>query len=109
MVTVALFVLSSSLTSLPNPWVIRLEFSCIQATFEFDLFAVFTCCVLRSVFVTFWSACPKNDLMTEGTLALVELLQDRKTWIPAYDDDDDFCLRFKWSRPAKLSPQVVQP
>ena len=42
--------------------------------------------------------------MTDGTFALVELLQDQKTWLPAYDDDD-FCLRFKWSRPAKLSPQ----
>ncbi|KAF5737214.1 neutral ceramidase [Tripterygium wilfordii] len=56
------------------------------------------------VSVTFWSACPRNDLMTEGTFALVELLEDQKTWAPAYDDDD-FCLRFKWSRPAKLSPQ----
>lgn len=56
------------------------------------------------VAVTFWSACPRNDLMTEGTFALVELLQGQKTWIPAYDDDD-FCLKFKWSRPAKLSPQ----
>ncbi|KAK6245000.1 hypothetical protein QUC31_011409 [Theobroma cacao] len=56
------------------------------------------------VSVTFWSACPRNDLMTEGTFALVQYLQDHKTWIPAYDDDD-FCLRFKWSRPAKLSPQ----
>ncbi|KAK8483536.1 hypothetical protein V6N13_024619 [Hibiscus sabdariffa] len=55
------------------------------------------------VSVTFWSACPRNDLMTEGTFSLVELLQDQNTWIPAYDDDD-FCLRFKWSRPAKLSP-----
>ncbi|PON36923.1 Neutral/alkaline nonlysosomal ceramidase [Parasponia andersonii] len=54
--------------------------------------------------VTFWSACPRNDLMTEGTFALVELLQDHKTWIPAYDDDD-FCLRFKWLRLKKLSPQ----
>lgn len=42
--------------------------------------------------------------MTEGTFALVELLQDQKRWIPAYDDDD-FCLRFKWFRPAKLSAQ----
>ncbi|KAJ7961308.1 neutral ceramidase-like [Quillaja saponaria] len=54
--------------------------------------------------VTFWSACPRNDLMTEGTFALVEILQDHKTWVPVYDDDD-FCLRFKWSRPAKLSPR----
>ncbi|XVF55141.1 hypothetical protein PTKIN_Ptkin06aG0012500 [Pterospermum kingtungense] len=56
------------------------------------------------VSATFWSACPRNDLMTGGTFALVELLQDQKTWISAYDDDD-FCLRFKWSRPATLSPQ----
>ncbi|KAI3419241.1 Neutral ceramidase [Psidium guajava] len=54
--------------------------------------------------VTFWSASPRNDLMTEGTFALVEFLQDRNTWIPAYDDDD-FCLKFIWSRPAKLSPR----
>lgn len=53
--------------------------------------------------VTFWSACPRNDLMTEGTFALVEFLQDQKAWVPAYDDDD-FCLKFIWSRPAKLSP-----
>ncbi|CAL1361236.1 unnamed protein product [Linum trigynum] len=54
------------------------------------------------VSVVFWSACPRNDLMTEGTFALVEILQGTDTWIPAYDDDD-FCLRFIWSRPAKLS------
>ncbi|XP_044499421.1 neutral ceramidase 2 isoform X2 [Mangifera indica] len=56
------------------------------------------------VTVTIWSACPRNDLMTEGTFALVEILQNEKTWVPAYDDDD-FCLRFKWSRPTKLSSQ----
>ncbi|KAF3779300.1 Neutral ceramidase, partial [Nymphaea thermarum] len=54
------------------------------------------------VAVSFWSACPRNDLMTEGTFSLVEVLDDTKTWIPAYDDDD-FCLRFQWSRPARLS------
>lgn len=58
----------------------------------------------NTISVTFWSACPRNDLMTEGTFALVELLQDQKTWIPAFDDDD-FCLKFKWSRPVKLSPE----
>ncbi|KAF5470478.1 hypothetical protein F2P56_010991 [Juglans regia] len=52
--------------------------------------------------VTFWSACPRNDLMTEGTFVLVEILRGKDTWVPAYDDDD-FCLRFKWSRPSKLS------
>jgi len=55
------------------------------------------------VTVTFWSACPRNDLLTEATFAVVEILQDQKTWAPAYDDDD-FCLRFKWSRPEMLSP-----
>ncbi|KAK7299873.1 hypothetical protein RJT34_10701 [Clitoria ternatea] len=54
------------------------------------------------VSATFWSACPRNDLMTEGTFSLVEFLQGKDTWVPAYDDDD-FCLRFKWSRPFKLS------
>lgn len=56
------------------------------------------------VAATFWSACPRNDLMTEGTFSLVEILQGTDTWVPAYDDDD-FCLRFKWSRPWKLSPR----
>lgn len=55
-----------------------------------------------TVKVVFWSACPRNDLMTEGTYALVEILQGKETWVPAYDDDD-FCLKFMWSRPAKLS------
>ncbi|KAB2080868.1 hypothetical protein ES319_A05G095100v1 [Gossypium barbadense] len=57
-----------------------------------------------TVTVVFWSACPRNDLLTEGTFALVEMLQGKDTWIPMYDDDD-FCLRFKWSRPSKLSPR----
>ncbi|MBA0552588.1 hypothetical protein Golob_023387 [Gossypium lobatum] len=57
-----------------------------------------------TVTVVFWSACPRNDLMTEGTFALVEILQGKDTWVPTYDDDD-FCLRFKWSRPSKLSPR----
>ncbi|WOG89122.1 hypothetical protein DCAR_0208358 [Daucus carota subsp. sativus] len=54
------------------------------------------------VTVTFYSACPRNDLMTEGTFALVEILRGKDSWVPVYDDDD-FCLRFKWSRPSKLS------
>lgn len=58
------------------------------------------------VSVVFWSACPRNDLMTEGTFALVEALQGKDTWVPSYDDDD-FCLRFKWSRPSKLSPRSM--
>ena len=56
------------------------------------------------VTVSFRSACPRNDLMTEGTFALVEILQGNDIWVPAYDDDD-FCLRFKWSRPSKFSPR----
>ncbi|CAI9777933.1 unnamed protein product [Fraxinus pennsylvanica] len=43
---------------------------------------------------TFWSANPRYDLLTEGTFAVVEMLQGGK-WVPAYDDDD-FCLYFKW-------------
>lgn len=55
------------------------------------------------VSATFWSGCPRNDLMTEGTFALVEMLDRRSnTWVPAYDDND-FCLRFRWWRPSKLS------
>ncbi|RZC92177.1 hypothetical protein C5167_000028 [Papaver somniferum] len=55
-----------------------------------------------NVSVTFWTGCPRNDLMTEGTFALVEILKGKDTWVPAYDDDD-FCLLFKWWRPKKLS------
>ncbi|XP_057727007.1 neutral ceramidase 1-like [Arachis stenosperma] len=54
------------------------------------------------VTASFWSACPRNDLMTEGTFALVEFRKGEDNWVPVYDDDD-FCLRFKWSRPSKLS------
>uniref|UniRef100_A0A7N0TGM2 Neutral ceramidase n=2 Tax=Kalanchoe fedtschenkoi TaxID=63787 RepID=A0A7N0TGM2_KALFE len=56
----------------------------------------------QMVTASFWSACPRNDLMTEGTFALVEFLLGGDTWAPAYDDDD-FCLRFIWSRPSKFS------
>ncbi|KAK1419244.1 hypothetical protein QVD17_28407 [Tagetes erecta] len=56
-----------------------------------------------AVTVTFWSACPRNDLMTEGTYALVEIfVKSTNKWEAAYDDDD-WCLKFKWSRPSKLS------
>uniref|UniRef100_A0A1D1XN89 Neutral ceramidase n=1 Tax=Anthurium amnicola TaxID=1678845 RepID=A0A1D1XN89_9ARAE len=55
------------------------------------------------VSATFWSGCPRNDLMTEGTFALVEKSNGVDTWVPVYDDDD-FSLRFKWSRPSQLSP-----
>ncbi|KAK0576441.1 hypothetical protein LWI29_017522 [Acer saccharum] len=43
---------------------------------------------------TFWSADPRYDLLTEGTYAVVEMLQGER-WIPVYDDDD-FCLYYKW-------------
>lgn len=36
---------------------------------------------------TFWSANPRYDLLTEGTYAVVEMLQG-KSWISVYDDDD---------------------
>ncbi|KAL6614881.1 hypothetical protein ACP70R_037151 [Stipagrostis hirtigluma subsp. patula] len=52
---------------------------------------------------TFYSACPRNDLLTDGTFALVEKLDGNSNWVPAYDDDD-WSLRFKWSRPLPLSP-----
>ncbi|KAL5991596.1 hypothetical protein ACLOJK_012505 [Asimina triloba] len=57
-----------------------------------------------TVTVVFWTACPRNDLMTEGTFSQVEVLQGSQTWVPAYDDDD-WGIRFKWSRPWSLSPQ----
>jgi neutral ceramidase len=44
---------------------------------------------------TFWSANPRYDLLTEGTFAVVELLQEER-WVPVYDDDD-FSLYFKWN------------
>ncbi|XP_061358543.1 neutral ceramidase 2-like [Gastrolobium bilobum] len=43
---------------------------------------------------TFWSANPRNDLLTEGTFAAVEMLQGER-WIATYDDDD-LSLFFKW-------------
>ena len=57
------------------------------------------------VTVKFRSACPRNDLFTDGTFALVEQLVDvrKGRWNPAYDDDD-LCLRFIWTRPSANSP-----
>ncbi|RCV26276.1 hypothetical protein SETIT_5G232500v2 [Setaria italica] len=52
---------------------------------------------------TFYSACPRNDLLTDGTFALVEKLDGSNDWVPVYDDDD-WSLRFKWSRHLPLSP-----
>ncbi|KAH7567060.1 hypothetical protein JRO89_XS07G0011600 [Xanthoceras sorbifolium] len=45
---------------------------------------------------TFWSSDPRYDLLTEGTYAIVEMLQVKR-WIPVYDDDD-FCLYYKWKQ-----------
>ncbi|CAA7052195.1 unnamed protein product [Microthlaspi erraticum] len=58
----------------------------------------------QQVNATFWSGCPRNDLMTEGSFAVVERLRDGGDWVPVYDDDD-FCLKFKWSRQTKFSPE----
>ncbi|KAK1295792.1 Neutral ceramidase [Acorus calamus] len=44
---------------------------------------------------TFWSAAPRNDLLTEGTFASVEMLMEDR-WMPVYDDDD-LRLFFKWT------------
>lgn len=55
------------------------------------------------VIASFWSACPRNDLFTERTFSLVEVLDTKGSWKPAYDDDD-LSLRFLWSRPSTLSP-----
>ncbi|CAN7137863.1 unnamed protein product [Brassica rapa subsp. narinosa] len=57
----------------------------------------------QQVNATFWSGCPRNDLMTEGSFAVVETLRGGK-WVPVYDDDD-FSVKFKWSRQVKLSPE----
>ncbi|CAN4123062.1 unnamed protein product [Withania somnifera] len=54
---------------------------------------------------TFWSANPRYDLLTEGTFAVVEMLQG-KSWIPAYDDDD-FCLFFNWQAENVISSAVA--
>ena len=43
---------------------------------------------------TFWSANPRNDLLTEGTFAAVERLQGER-WVSIHDDDD-LSLFFKW-------------
>nr|GMD43515.1 neutral ceramidase-like [Ipomoea batatas] len=50
---------------------------------------------------TFWSANPRNDLLTEGTYAVVEMMKGQQ-WVPAYDDDD-FSLFFKWNKESVAS------
>lgn len=51
---------------------------------------------------TFWSAHPRYDLLTEGTYAVVEMLQGDQKWTPVYDDDD-FSLYFKYSSLSSLA------
>ncbi|KAJ7555860.1 hypothetical protein O6H91_05G057600 [Diphasiastrum complanatum] len=52
----------------------------------------------------FWSACPRNDLFTNATFSSVEQQSTNGNWIPVFDDED-WELRFLWSRPSSLSPQ----
>jgi len=48
------------------------------------------------------TANPRNDLLTEGTFAVVEILRATATWEPVYDDDD-WSLKFLWSRSSRWS------
>jgi neutral ceramidase len=56
----------------------------------------------ETVSVVFYTGCPRNDLHTEGTFALVELLDSTGVWKSAYDDDD-WSVKFSWSRHMKFS------
>lgn len=55
-----------------------------------------------TVSVVFYTGCPRNDLLTEGTYALVERRGADGRWQPLYDDDD-WSLKFLWSRSSRLS------
>ncbi len=55
-----------------------------------------------TVYAQFYTGCPRNDLLTEGTYALVEILDAAAKWQPAYDDDD-WSVKYLWSRPMKYS------
>lgn len=58
-----------------------------------------------TVEVVFYTGCPRNDLYTEGTYALVQSYNlATGLWVDQYDDDD-WCLKFLWSRPSDLSSQ----
>ncbi|KAG0608840.1 hypothetical protein M758_8G137400 [Ceratodon purpureus] len=57
----------------------------------------------ETVSVVFYTGCPRNDLLTEGTYAVVEMIDAAGKWQPVYDDDD-WSLKFLWSRPSRLSP-----
>lgn len=52
--------------------------------------------------MVFHTANPRNDLLTEGTFAVVEILRATATWEPVYDDDD-WSLKFLWSRSSRWS------
>ncbi|KAL2629939.1 hypothetical protein R1flu_014625 [Riccia fluitans] len=54
--------------------------------------------------VVFYTGCPRNDLLTEGTYGLVERLDSSSgKWIASYDDDD-WSTRFSWYRLRTMSP-----
>ncbi|CAM6104879.1 unnamed protein product [Calypogeia fissa] len=55
-----------------------------------------------TVEVTFYTGCPRNDILTEGTYGLVELLDKSGKWVSVYDDDD-WCLKFVWYRNSQFS------
>ncbi|KAG0620919.1 hypothetical protein M758_4G254800 [Ceratodon purpureus] len=56
----------------------------------------------ETVSVIFHTGCPRNDLLTEGTYALIELLDSTGTW-QSMHDDDDWSVKFSWSRHLKYS------
>lgn len=56
----------------------------------------------ETVSVVFHTGCPRNDLFAEGTYALVELLDSTGVWKSVYDDDD-WSVKFTWTRPLKYS------
>eukprot|EP00897_Mesotaenium_endlicherianum_P004587 jgi/Mesen1/4156/ME000219S03285 len=54
---------------------------------------------------SFFTGCLRNDLHTEGTFVSVERLSpDGASWASVHDDDD-WCLRFSWTRPFPLSTE----
>jgi neutral ceramidase len=58
----------------------------------------------HTVSATFWTGCPRNDLRSNGTFALVERhVAGSNSWEPAYDDDD-YSLKYSWHRPSHLFP-----
>lgn len=55
-----------------------------------------------TVSVSFYTGNPRNDLFTEGSYALVEMIDGASGWQPMYDDDD-WSLKFRWSRSSPMS------